>query len=396
MTDYSHSKLTCFEDCKLKYKFKYVDKEDIELPEAISLFLGKRVHEVFEKLYRDLLKEKLDTVDELIDFYNDLWDKTWHKDVKMDPGFKQEHYKKQGERFIRDYYKTYHPFNQGRIIGVETEYKLELKPDYWYHVRIDLLLEKSKGHYEIHDYKTYSKMPVQSKLEEDRQLALYSIWVRENFKDAKKVKLVWHLVVFDKELTTERTVSELKELKKEILGVISQVEKEKKFEPTVSGLCNWCEYQQICPAWKHKYKTMELPANKYLKEDGVKLVNKYAEVYAQKKKVEQELDKELEDLKEALIKYSKDHEVNTIFGSDKKVSVKEYESVSVPSKGTPERTELEELLHKLKKWQEVSGLDTNALKKAVDDWPSDIRRKVEKYFEIEKNHRISLGKNDGE
>jgi putative RecB family exonuclease len=261
-----------------------------------------------------------------------------------------------------------------------------------YHVRIDLLLECAKGHYEIHDYKTYSKMPLQAKLEEDRQLALYSIWVRENFKDAKTVKLVWHLVVFDKELSTEKTVAELKELKKEILGIISDIETEKKFEPTVSGLCNWCEYQQICPAWKHKFKTIEMPANKYLKEDGVKLVNKYSEVYSKKKKLEMELDKELEELKEALIEYCKKHNITTIFGSDKKISVKEYESIKVPAKGTQEREELEELLHKVKKWQEVSGLDSAALKKAVEDWPEDIQKKVEKYFEIEKNHRISLSR----
>jgi putative RecB family exonuclease len=394
MTNYSHSKLTCFEDCKLKYKFKYVDKVDVELPEAISLFLGKRVHEVFEKLYTDLLKEKLNSVEGLVDFYNDLWDKTWHSDVKMDPGLQQEHYKKQGERFIRDYYKTYYPFKQGRILGVETEYKLELKEDYWYHVRIDLLLEKEKGHYEIHDYKTYSKMPVQSKLEEDRQLALYSIWVRDNFKDAKKVKLIWHLVVFDKEMVTEKTVEELKELKKEILSIITDIEKEKKFEPTVSGLCNWCEYQQICPAWKHKYQTNILPANKYLKEDGVVLVNKYSEIYSKKKKIETELDKELEELKEALIKYCKEHKITTVFGSDKKISVNEYESVKIPSKGTPEREELEELLHTLKKWKEVSGLDSSALKKSIEEWSPEIQKKIEKYLQTDTDYRINIGKNE--
>jgi len=394
MTDYSHSKLTCFENCKLKYKFKYVDKVDVELPEAISLFLGKRVHEVFEKLYRDLLKEKQDSVDELLIYFDDLWEKHWHAGIKMEQGFAKEHYKKQGERFIKDYYNTYKPFNQGRVLGIETEYKLNLEEDYWYHVRIDLLIEKDKGHYEIHDYKTYANMPVQSKLEEDRQLALYSIWVRENYKDAKKVKLVWHLVAFNKELVSERTPQQLKELKKEILSIIHQIEKEKKFEPTVSGLCKWCEYQQICPAWKHKYKTDILPANKYLKEDGVVLVNKYSEIYAKKKQLEAELDKDLEDLKEALIKYCKEHKITTIFGSDKKITVKEYESVKIPSKGTEEREELEELLHTLKKWKEVSGLDSSALKKAVEEWSPDIKKKVEKFLEVETGYRVNIGKNE--
>jgi putative RecB family exonuclease len=342
------------------------------------------------------LKEKLNTIEELIDYYNDIWLKHWHDNIKMDPGFKEEHYKKQGERCIRDYYNTYKPFKQGRILGVETEYTFELKKDYWYHVRIDLFLETDKNTYEIHDYKAYSKMPDKAKLEEDRQLALYSLWVRENYKDAHKVRLVWHLVSFDKEMSTEKTTEELAKLKKEVLEVIDQIEKETKFEPTNSRLCDWCEYQQICPAWKHKFKTNGLPANKYLKEEGVVLVNKYAELYAKKKQIEEEIETELEELKEALIAYANKEKIQTIFGSNKKITVKDYLSIKVPAKGTVEREKLEELLNKLKKWKEVSGLDTNALKKAIEDWPSEIKDSVKEFLEVETTQKISLTKNESE
>lgn len=391
MTTYSHSKLTTFEQCRLKFKFSYVDKIKEDLPEGIALFLGKRVHEVFEKLYKELLKEKLNTVEELLGYYSEQWKKNWNDSVEMQEGFKEEHYFKLGQRYIKDYYARYHPFDNGRILGVETTDFMDLNDDYKYHVRIDLLIKKDSI-YEIHDYKTYSSLPTQSRLDEDRQLALYSLWVRERFSDAKRVKLIWHVVAFDTEMVTEKSISELKVMKKEVLDVIHAIEKEKKFLPTVSRLCDWCEYQSICPEWKHKFKVDELPANKYLKEDGVVLVNKYASVYAEKKKVSEELEKELESLKEALIAYASREGVSTIFGSDKKISVKEYISVHVPAKGTAERSELEEVLHSLHKWAEVSGLDVHALKGKIDEWHADIKRKVEKYLEMETEHRISLGK----
>lgn len=394
MPIYSHSKLSCFEDCRLRYKFSYIDRLEAEVGNTVEAFLGDLVHQTMEKLYRDKLSEKLDDLAELLAFFEDLWLKEWADDIIINTkGLTKKNYHDMGIRFITDYYNHYKPFNQGKIIGVETKELIDLGQDYKIHARIDRLM-KVGDVYEIHDYKTNKNLPSQAKLDEDRQLALYSFYVRENFKDAHKIRLVWHFLAFDEEMVSSRTVSQLTALKKEILSLIHTIENEKRFSPTVSSLCSWCEFQPQCPEWKHKYKTIELPANKYLKEDGVKLVNKYASVYAQKKKVEQELEKELEDLKEALIKYSKDHEVNTIFGSDKKISVKEYESIKVPSKGTDARTELEELLHKLKKWSEVSGLDSAALKKAVENWPEDIRKKVEKYFEIENGHRISLGKNE--
>ena len=62
------------------------------------------------------------------------------------------------------------------------------------------------GIYEVHDYKTNNSLPKQQKLDEDRQLAMYSLWVKLNFKDCKKVRLVWHFLAFDKEMDSFRTI----------------------------------------------------------------------------------------------------------------------------------------------------------------------------------------------
>ncbi|WRQ72956.1 MAG: PD-(D/E)XK nuclease family protein [Methanosarcinales archaeon Met12] len=55
MTVYSHSRLSTYENCPLQYKHNHIDKIRLE-PEitGIEAFMGIRVHEALEKLYRDL------------------------------------------------------------------------------------------------------------------------------------------------------------------------------------------------------------------------------------------------------------------------------------------------------------------------------------------------------
>ena len=78
MPTFSHSRIGCFEQCPLKYKFNYIDKLETEIEDTVEAFLGKRVHETLEKLYKDLKFQKLNTLKELLDFFNSEWKKNWN------------------------------------------------------------------------------------------------------------------------------------------------------------------------------------------------------------------------------------------------------------------------------------------------------------------------------
>ena len=53
MTLYSHSRLSNFEQCPLKYKLRYIDRVESKIEGSIEAYLGSRAHEVLEKIYRD-------------------------------------------------------------------------------------------------------------------------------------------------------------------------------------------------------------------------------------------------------------------------------------------------------------------------------------------------------
>jgi len=78
MTVYSHSRLSSFEQCPQKFKFHYIDKVETDVSDSVEAFMGVRVHETLEKLYRDLMFQKKNSLDDLLGFLNDEWEKNWN------------------------------------------------------------------------------------------------------------------------------------------------------------------------------------------------------------------------------------------------------------------------------------------------------------------------------
>jgi putative RecB family exonuclease len=232
MTVYSHSRLSCFEQCRYKFKLKYIDKVETEILQSIEAFLGSCVHEVLEKLYEDLKHQKVDTLDELISYLHKIWKENWDDSIVIvKKGYNPKNYLKMAEKFISDYYNRYQPFDQGKSIALEERILINLddKGKYQLQGYIDRLVEIEDGCYEIHDYKTNSRLPLPRYIQNDRQLALYMVGVKNNYPDVKNVKLIWHFLAFDKELDSTRSDEELENLKKDTIKLIYNIEREERF-----------------------------------------------------------------------------------------------------------------------------------------------------------------------
>jgi putative RecB family exonuclease len=362
--------LATYENCPQKYKLQYIDR--IELPEGgegIEAFLGSRMHDVMEKLYKELILTKINTLEDLLAYFKDEWDRNWHGNVVIvKKGFTKDHYRNAGKESITNFYKRHRPFNQSKTLATEQLLTFKID-DYTIRGFIDRLSQTNKGVYEIHDYKTSGSLPSQDKLDNDRQLALYQIGIKEKFKDTKEISLIWHYLIFDKEFRSARSDAQLKDLRKQIVSLIKTIEKDKKFEPIESNLCDWCEYPEYCPAKKHEMKVQDLPPNKYLKEKGVSLVNKYATVKAQIKALrdqEAALQDELDLIADAAVKYAQRDGVTNITGSDFILKIIEESILNFPKAGEEGRNKLEDLLKRMKIWNDVSLLSLAKLGKLVE------------------------------
>lgn len=250
MEIYSHSKLSTFEQCKLKYKFRYIDKIIPEIEKTIEAYLGDIVHQTLEWLYSEVKEKRIPTMDDMIVFYS----KTWMEQTKetiMQNGNDEKVFFNKGVQYLLDYYNKYKPFDDNTL-EVEKHITITLDEEGNYRIRgfIDrLAYNLEKKEYEIHDYKTSGTLPPQDKIENDRQLALYSIAVKELFGKDKEVKLIWHYLFFNRRIESRRTYEQLEQLKKETIELIKQIESATSFPATISRLCEWCPYKPICPAW---------------------------------------------------------------------------------------------------------------------------------------------------
>ena len=389
MATYSHSRVSTFEQCPFKYKLQYIDKIEVEQEQTIEAFMGELVHRTLEKLYTDKKFKKRISKESLIKFYRDLWEKEYSKDIlipREDEGLKADNYKKMGEQFISDYYYSYKDDDM-TIIGLETQDRMTLPDGNSWHVRIDKLGCKENTYF-VCDYKTNAKMKNQEEADSDRQLAMYSIWVKDKFKDAKKVILKWHMLAFNKEVTSERTEEQIKKLQQEVMQAIKDMqkaEKEDNFPRNQSNLCSWCVYKEHCPSFKHETiaeKKMQKSVEYFKKDDGVKLVDSYAELKAKLVELQEKED----EFKNKLIAFSKQLDVDVVYGSNMQAKVKEYEKIILPE----EKEEFLALMKEKGLYEECSMICHPKIQSKYfrGELHPDIHAKIQK----EKDFRISLSK----
>ena len=251
MSVFSHSRLSSYENCPRQYAYRYLEdvKTDVE---GVEAFLGKRVHEVLERLYHHVRQHgRPPTLGQVHDRFKRDWRQHWHANVRIvraenDEGFYVEH----GERCLSNYYRAQYPFDQQQTVAVELPITLSLDEAGQYRMRgvIDRIVRSGEGRYEVHDYKTSASLPPRWRLERDRQLALYQIGIEQCYRDVREVELVWHYLAFGKTIRQRRSAEEMAELRRETMQRIDEVQAAREFPTRPSQLCRWCEFREICPA----------------------------------------------------------------------------------------------------------------------------------------------------
>ncbi len=247
MEIFSHNRLSYFEQCPLKYKFRYIDDLPSQVGQNIEAFLGIRVHETLEKIYRNELENKSNNFEEIKEFFIKSWDSNWSDDIQIvNKRYLPEDYKKFGMNYILNYFLKYLPFNQDKTIGLEKELIFQLDGE---DIRIKGIIDRlAKNHdrYIIHDYKTSKHLQSKNDLILDRQLGIYALAVQENFDDIQSIELVWHFLAHDNEIRLKAKKTNLKLIKNEVIDKIKEIQTAKNFTPNKNYLCNWCEYKPIC------------------------------------------------------------------------------------------------------------------------------------------------------
>src|SRR5262245_2853839 len=248
---FSHSRLSAFERCPRKFQYRYLWKIPAE-GESIEGFVGKRVHEVLERLHRTAESQGVPSLPRVLwrfqQMFSEAYDASRVRIARQ--GMPLDFYRSFGEQCLANYYREHYPFDRDETLALEERVAFDLDDQGRYAVQgfIDRIARTRDGAIEIQDYKTSARVPSQEQVDEDRQLALYQIGIGARFGADRPVRLVWRYLSKRRTLVSTRTPEQLDELAVQTRALIDRIRSETAFAPKPSALCRWCEYRQGCPA----------------------------------------------------------------------------------------------------------------------------------------------------
>ena len=430
MRIHSHSSLGSFENCPRQYWYQYIGKPPVERVDTIEAFLGTCVHETLETLYRLRLRGRVLSQEEALDAFESAWAKGWSDTIRVvSEELKAGDYKRAGREALASYYRRHAPFDQATTLRLEAKVIFDLDPrwslppasigggddggrldarvrgdDSRYRMQgyVDRIARRGDGTYEIHDYKTSSHLPTQAEADEDRQLALYQIGLEGMWKDVEAVDLIWHYVRFDADLVSHRTPEQLQNVRGACIAVMDDIEsrgrEEERFPTNPSALCPWCDFRTICPATRHEYATAALTPKKFKEDDGVQLVDRWAETVEERKALEAEVRqlKELEDeLQSRVEEFAMKEGLEAVVGSAYRAEIVKTSGVEFPRTGSEQRPAFDAVLKETGLWDLVAAPVHAKLASLLSDpeaLPPEARRRLERFLEPFESIRARLRK----
>lgn len=235
----SYSQLETFSQCPLKYKYRYILGLSGEPSHVLSF--GQTIHRTLRDFHRqELYKKGKGQLPELLSIYERQF---------LGEGYESQEHREQrfvqGRQILENYF-TAHQNLLAQPVFLEQRFRIKLG-DIILVGSIDRVDRRADNTYEIIDYKT-GEGREQKEVDKDAQLSIYGLAAAEDLR-IKADRLSLYFIESNKKMTTERTLESLREKKEELLQRVEDIRRS-DFPAKVSLLCRYCEYRQVCPAYK--------------------------------------------------------------------------------------------------------------------------------------------------
>lgn len=298
----SHTQISAYLECPLKYKFKYIDGLK-EKPKGHLIF-GSSVHRAMEFLYNVKLP-KPPSLEDVLKHYKDKWMSEGYKDLE-----EEKEYFAFGESMVREFYEKH--IGDYRVpLGVEQTIHFEVDG-----VKIKAIIDRidkiSDSELEIVDYKTSRNPFSLSYLSKEPQLTMYQLAVECEYGLRVEKLTYYHLRSQTPFSVPRHGEAEIAELRSRVARTASGIENA-DFPPKENRYCP-CDFAHMCPLYMHEYKKEE-PGNKKVID-----IAKAADDYGVLKDKVKELDAKAEALKGEIKEYMNSENMERVFGDKYEVT----------------------------------------------------------------------------
>ena len=258
----SHSQISSYLNCSLKYYFSYVEGR---LPEQrpAPLAFGSAIHAAIGRYYKSLKQAgKPEPLSLLEDVFRDYWAfESEDSGIPMvyKDGSNRESMLQDGIRLVKTFYEGVKLIN---VVAVEEPLSAPLYDEQGNQTDlrligiVDCIQRDEQGTLIIIDHKTANRAYTQDKVEQDMQMTAYSYLVCANKLVPPKAETFHRFDVLVKNkkeprlefYPTKRTAAQRKRLAKVINRVLKGIEAG-VFFPSPSWMCSDCQYAKTCLNW---------------------------------------------------------------------------------------------------------------------------------------------------
>jgi len=227
----SNSKKETFDQCKLKYKYNYIDKLKGDPGDESAMNFGSYIHKILEEGYNS------DSLDHLLKLAEQ------HKPTYKIP----YRYSEKTEKCLKNFLK----FNKnlGETVGCELKYEVEIAPGMTVNGVIDRIIKGKDGGLLVIDYKTSKREKTKIDLFDDSQLQGYTFACHKEFGvPIEDITCAHYYPVTNNLVPIKYGRKKILRWVKNTVDKIWEMRKIKMNELTSSrnSFCDWCNYKAGC------------------------------------------------------------------------------------------------------------------------------------------------------
>jgi RecB family exonuclease len=328
----SYSSINTYETCPQKFKFQYEDR----LPTSPSpaLAFGDSLHQALHRFHSRPVPVA-PSLEELQEMLESVWVRDGFTDAS-----EERMYLDHGRQVLAQYHRE----NAAAYrIPAALEFRFTIEVE---GVRLAGVIDRMDripgGGYEIIDYKTNRRLPPQDRIDRDLQLSIYALAAKEVW-GIEPERLTLYYLLPGQRMSTTRTAADADELRRRI-GTVAERVGAGMFEPRENPLCDWCEFQALCPIFRHREERRNgdpAPRMTEVVDEWIGLKRDGRRVY-----------RRIDELAGLINAFCDEHNYRRLFGTDGAAIDRRPQHVTAP-----DEAKLRAVLEPLGLWERVLSVD---------------------------------------
>ncbi len=303
------------------------------------------------------------SLEELLDFYEQNWLSQGYESPE-----EEARYKEYGRDILKQFWEI-HSVDFRMPIALERRFSVDIDGIKLIGF-IDRVDKLDSGGLSIIDYKTNKDLFTADYLNDDLQLTIYQMAAEQTWQLPVEKLTLYHLRSNTACSCPPRDETRLEQARRLVLEVADDIARG-DFPAIENQFCP-CDFPEHCPYYRHQYMTAEPQAAQQGLIPGIAAIDaveRYAELQTQIK----ELQNQLEEAKQTIIKFCQAEDLNRVYGNEHEITYKLTERTGFSE------DEVRAILEPEGMWEKVLGFEAARLKQllADADVPAEIKSALE-------------------